>query len=861
MARNRLFGTLSRAVDIKIEERRIAVLMFLYFFFITASYGIIKPLRNAFYLQKNTAARLPMAYLLTAIFMGFVVAIHSKYQTKLPRKKLIILTLIFFGLSVLVFAFLFRTGLPWVALVFFIWANAFIMVLSTQFFIVVNDVFNPREARRLIGFLISGGILGGIIGNLFVGRFSPKITDSLLFVAFGMILINIFIVIAIFIWKQKHRAEEITAISRNRSQIKPSSKVGFKDCFDTVRGNRYLRLLAAVVTITLIVSTLIDWQYNTVVEFSIVDTDLYASTFGYLNAIFLFVSFFFQLLMTSHIIKRFGIRITLLIYPALLLICALLIGTLPTLFLMGPFATLVLAATVKGADQSLDFSLNQSVRELLYIPVSPELKYKAKVFIDMFLNRFAKSFGALILMIVLGIRFVTPPNQEPFLIWKPRVLTVSIISILFILAWILLNLKAGKEYANTVKDKLARRYERPDIIVGEKLDVDFMKLVVDTLENKERSSVLYAMDVFDLLKQDRLTPEVRKLIGYTHNEMRASALGSLIEESEIGIGPQFEDNYAEEVLVKEVQEIMSLDIYQEVMSAHMKKVLDDAGKEDVTEKMEVARVIGFMGKESPLVPKLEKLLRDSSPDVSKYAMESAAKLKQREYIPALIDKLKNPVTRDDAKAALVKYGTRIVGTLSDYIGDRNEGSDLRRSLVEVLSRIGDQEVVDFLTWELTQSMDQLDNDIIDALDLIRSEKPNTQFQEQAVKKKIFEKTKFYYSQLIAFAHTLTRDEIKNTKLSDLPENFPKQISVIFKLLGLIYPQEDMAKAEQNIMAGTKEATAYAIELLDNILKKDVKDVIFPLIENLTLTERVEKCIILLASHPVFKLANGEKFNS
>lgn len=851
MAKNRLFRILSRIVDIKAGEGRIATLLFFYFFFITVSYGIIKPLRNAFYLQENTAERLPIAYLLTAIFMGFVVAIHSKYQARFPREKLIILTLLFFGISSLVFALLFRTGMPWVALVFFIWANAFIMVLSTQFFIIVNDVFNPREARRLIGFLVSGGILGGIIGNLFVGFLEFNIHKYLLFVAFGIISINIFIVGAIFIWKKKHRSEGAGSISPHHNLEKPSSKVGFKDSFDTVRTNNYLRLLAAVVTITLIVSTLIDWQYNTVVEVSM-DTDEYASWFGWLNATFLFVSFFFQLLMTSKIIKRFGIRITLLIYPVMLFFGALLIGPLPTLGI---------AAMIKGTDQSLDFSLNQSVRELLYIPVSPELKYKAKVFIDMFLNRFAKSFGALILLIVLGIPLATPADQELAEIRGTRIFIVSIISLFFIITWIILNLKVSKEYANTVKNKLARRYERADKIVGEKLDVDFMKLVVDTLDNKERSSVLYAMDVFDLLKQDKLTPEVKKLIGYKQDELRAATIGALIEESDIGLGAQIEETYDEEALVKEIQEVMSMDVYQEVMSAHAEKILESAAGEGATEKMEMARAIGFMAPESPLTAKLDDLLRDSSPDVSKYAMESAAKLKQREYIPALVEKLRNPMSRDEAKASLAKYGSRIVGTLSDYMGDACEDIELRRSVVEVIARIGDQEAVDFLVWELTQNKSQVNKDIIDSLDLIRSEKPSIRFEEKAVKRKIFEETKVFYSELISFSEAIAKDRLQYKILIDLPDRFLTKISDVFKLLGLIYPHEDITKAEQNIMTGTKEATAYAIEMLDTILKKDVKDVIFPMVENLTLAERVERCRNLLASYPAFKVMNGERSNS
>jgi AAA family ATP:ADP antiporter len=379
------------------------------------------------------------------------------------------------------------------------------------------------------------------------------------------------------------------------------------------------------------------------------------------------------------------------------------------------------------------------------------------------------------------------------------------------------------------------------------------------MENKERSSILYAMDVFDLLKQDKMTPEVKKLIGYAHNEIRASALGSLIEESEIGIGPQFEDTYDEEVLLKEIPEVMSLDVYQEVMGAYVQKVLDSGEKGDSTEKMEVARAIGFMDSGSPLAANLDELLRDSSPDVSKYAMESAARLKQREHVPALVEKLKNPITRDDAKLALAKFGSGIVGTLSDYMDDKSEDIELRRSVVDVLARISNQDAVDCLLWELTQNMSQMSKDIIDALDLIRSKKPDIQFEEKAVKRKLFTRIRAYYSELIAFSETKTRDEMKDIKLSGLPDRFSQLTSEIFKLLGLIYPHEDIVKAEQNIRAGTKEATAYAIEMLDNILKKEVKDVIFPLIENLTLSERAERCRILLMSYPALKVTNGEKY--
>jgi AAA family ATP:ADP antiporter len=72
---------------------------------------------------------------------------------------------------------------------------------------------------------------------------------------------------------------------------------------------------------------------------------------------------------------------------------------------------------------------------------------------------------------------------------------------------------------------------------------------------------------------------------------------------------------------------------------------------------------------------------------------------------------------------------------------------------------------------------------------------------------------------------------------------------IFKLLGLIYPHEDIFRAYQNIKTGTKDSVDYAVELLDNILPKEIRDLVLPLIEELSLEERVRKCRTLLKTFP------------
>jgi len=831
MAKNPLNRILSRFVEIKPGEEFIASLLFLYFFLIMFPYGIIKPVRDAKYLLELGSIKLPFAYLSTAIIMGFVIHFYSKLQVKVKRRVLIISSLIFFAVTCSVSRqFFVRGDLQWMPLAFWIWANIFIVVLVTQFWILVNDVFNPREVKRLIGFFGSGGLLGGILGGLLTASLARDMPDELLLIASGILILSIFVVNYIFTWQRKNKPITDKPNYLNKERAKEPAKAGFMDCFNTVRKNYYLKLLAVVVTLTFIVTTFIDYQSKTVIEMKVDRPDEMTYIFGFFHAGLYVVPFLISIFMTSNLIKSYGIRIILLLFPLMLLLCFGGIAFWPVLGF---------ALAIKASDKSLSFSINQYIRELLYIPVSPELKYKAKIFIDMFLNRFAKGIGALILLIFIFL----PPAK-----WEYRVQIVSIIAVVFIIAWVFANLKVSKEYTNTVKQKLEMKWDRGDKVVAEKMDVDYTKLVFDTIDSRERSSVLYAMHLFDLIKQDKLTPEVRKLISYKADERKVSSLGGLFESGETTLVPETDDMLSEEVLGKEVKEIMSLDVYQEVMKGYIDKVLVDETGDTETSKMEVAKAIGLMESDSPLAQKLEELLEDESPEVSKYAIESAARLKRREHVPGLIYKLPNPLTREDACTALEKYGERIVGTLSDYLGDSDEDVGLRKEVASVLARIPVQDSADFLTWELAEDNEDMDPELIDALDRIRSGKRAIQVQEEIIKTKIFKEIKKYYQVLIKFYDP--KSKAKKVKISEqLSKNLAASMMNIFKLLGLIYSHEDIFRAYQNIRTATKDSVDYAVELLDNILPKEIRDVVFPLIEDLPPEERVKRCRIILKTFP------------
>jgi len=829
MGKNRLFNFLLREAKIKPGEETLVFLLFFCFFLIIAPHTIIKALRYADLLQKMGPEGLPLAYLSAALATGLVVLLHSKVRVRYSSQVLITSSLVFFVLSGLLLHIILQTDFGaesnLLSYVYWVWASALVTVLVTQFWLIVIEVFNPREAKRLIGFCGSGGILGGVLGGLLAGFLTrSNFSNLLLPIACGLLLACIFVVREIFIlW---HKMPSFKSQDEKRGDSFESEKFGFKDSFHAVRTNSYLVYISLIIIITVIVSTFIDFHFSTAVH-GVYPTKLEKQAFFVLfYAGLTTFAFFLNILLTHRLFKNFRIRFTLLLTPV-----ALFVGSFFVIFT--PFALLP-AIVIKGTDESFGFSLQQSVRELLYIPVSSELKYKAKPFIDMFINRFAKVIAAVLLFLFAltlekEVEYLTPvldPGLAKDLLWGV---------IAFLILWIIFSLKIYKEYINAVRQNIRIKWKRADKVVTEKLDVDYTKQVFDTIESKDQSSVLYALHLFDLLEQDKLTPEIKAMISQKADEVKASSLGDLFNAEGASWFPEIDDDISQEAFIAEIREIMSSEIYQQLIDLRAEQVMEE-GSESEIGKMEMAKAIGLMDPEVPVVKRLEALINDKSAEVARYAIQSAARLKREEHIPAIIGKLSNPLIHEDAVSALKGYGDQALNILQKYLRESGKSRDTRKDIAKVLTQIGTQDAINILLDHLEKETEDLDADIVDALDRIRAEKADINFPPKFVRNKTLSILKKYCLAYIELANLKT-DEQNEEQGRQLLKRQKESFEQIFKFLGLSYPREDVVKAYQNLQTGTKDSVAYAIELLDNTLNREMKDVILPLIEDLTPSER------------------------
>jgi len=816
MEKDSILKFLSHIADIRREESRTAVLMFFYFFLITTATYIIKPVKISNFLDVLKPERLPLAYLFTAILIGFVVSLNSRLLHSMRRDVYVSLSLLFFIITILLFWVFFRAQWKWFSMIFWVWVDIFTITTVTQFWIIVNDIYHPHQTKRLVGFLVSGGLLGGITGSL-AAVFLARIigTENLLLICPIMLLLCIIIIFAI----HKRAPQEAQKKSISASEAK-DTKVGYRESFNTIKKNRHLLFLSGIMLLTIVVTTLVDFQFNSVVESAIAGKDARTSFLGTFFTGLLLFSYFLHILLTKRILRNFGLRIALMISPAILLVFTLGIFLFPSSLL------LVWAVALKGSDKSLAHSLNQSVRELLYIPVSPEVKYKAKVFIDMFVNKFAKGIAALILM--LSVTLFNFTTKE-----------VSLIIIFFILAWMYLNQRITKEYVQNVKTHLKIKWQDADRFISETVDIDMTKLVFDTLQSKERSSVLYAMNMFDLLKREKMTPDLKKIISHKADEIRAFSMDSMLDLDGEALLPESDDTLDEKEMSAQIDEIMAQDVYQQVIKEHIDKIVDDKGGEAEISKMEAAKFLGMMDPQSDVVLRLNALLKDDSPEVLRYAIESAGRIRKREFVHRIIPHLSNPLTQGVASKALSDFGDGILGTLKDYLADTGEDIKVRKAIPQIMSHSGTQRATKLLTAELDSKEGQVELEIIDALCKIRAKNPQIPFDRKIIMAKVLETIRKSYLILIEMYDVIS-DARKEPLKKDLENNLARSLKLIFDLLSLVYPYEDIATAYQNISAGTRKSIDYSLELLDNILKKEVKEVLLPLIDDLSFEDRVRK---------------------
>jgi len=425
-------------MNIKREELPFSLLMFSYFFLVITSFWILKPLKKTLFITfydetgvdllfwhlRGSQAEL-IAKVLNMVVAFIAVVVFTWLARKYRRQQL---TYIFSGFVIfayVIYSFLIESPGDLTVWSFYLFGDLFSTLMVATFFVFMNDSVTSDAAKRLYGLVGLGGVMGGVVGTTFVRVWVDSVTPRV-WLMITLVIALIIMIIAKYagILVDKNPPDSIEEKSDTTDTEEKSENPALEGA-KLVFKSKYLLAIAGIVGLYEIVSTIMDFQFTSTIEHYL-DGPAIGRQFSIIFNITNIVGMFVQLFLTSFIMTRFGVKTALMFLPIVIIVGSAGFIAIPVLWI---------GSLLNTADNGFSYSINQSAKETLYVPTTRNEKYKAKAFIDMFVQRFAKAIAVLL---SLGITMVFTDFSS--------VRWLSIATLAAVIAWIFIIRFVGKEF-------------------------------------------------------------------------------------------------------------------------------------------------------------------------------------------------------------------------------------------------------------------------------------------------------------------------------------------------------------------------------------------------------------------------------
>lgn len=296
---------------------------------------------------------------------------------------------------------------------------------------------------------------------------------------------------------------------------------GQKDLRGSIRSifsSSYLGAIAAVICISSFATTMTGWQFKALARQFSVGKDAMAIFFGDFYFYGGVLALLFQLLLTTRLLRRFGIGRMLFVLPIVVLA-----GSAGLLV----WGTVAAALFLKGGDQVLRYSIDRSTIELLYLPLPSRVKLEAKWFIDTVVWRLGDGLAGVVVLIFAAQ-----------LGWTPQ--QISRIAILLILGWLAAVYVAGKQYVVVLRDSISQHRLDTEQASTLALDRSTVNLLAKRILTSDPEEILYALSLFEVERRRAAHPVIRGLLNHPSPEVRQKAISILSAVGDKSVLPSIE---------------------------------------------------------------------------------------------------------------------------------------------------------------------------------------------------------------------------------------------------------------------------------------------------------------------------------
>lgn len=856
------------ALGIRPGEGALAWLFFLYFLTITTVHFAGKSVRQASFIDTIGAANLPYVFLAVALISYPVLVFYSRLTARFNHNSIIIGSSLLHASGFVLFFFLLPLDQKWVVALFYVWMGMAFAIAVSQVWSYANHVFDPRQARRLFAFIGAGGLLGVIPGGLVAWGVTHRVGTRYTLLA-AAIMILVIPVLILFI--ERNRPNTNPPPTPTRKAKLEEAKGGLQ----IISGSRLLLLITVLMLATVMVGQLVGWQFYWFVELRTQGLDERTTVISQFFVLMGIVGFLFQLIFTQRIHRALGVGVAMRVLPTTV---GLMQVAVVVALAIAPAAVFPLVWALMLGEGSLRHSVDQATRELLFLPVPSELRVRAKAYIDVFVQRFAKGLAALLIL----------PVTFGWLVGKEGEY-VSLLTAIVLVLWLLLTGRVRQEYVREYRSGLKSGVIQPDATI-DPTDLMTITTLVQALGSSDPRQVLHSLELLSAHDQGNLVPPL--LLHHTDSRVRKKTLKILADS-----GREDAVELVKEAITDDNAEVRSgamqtlAKLSGEKSSSLMRERLDDPDPElratavasllvahdwhsaslasealgkmvadpDPVVRSEAARALGQVT--APVAESVMlQLLYDSDLTVIRKAIHSIRTRLDRDgpnpiYVPTLVSLMGNRRLKHEAREALVATGEDAVQPLRHFMESDDEQIWVRRAVPKTLALLGVQPAADALEESLNAGDTILRSKMVEALCFMRTRHRGTRFTGRLIRAQVQAEASRYLRCLADLWAISSLHEAhlegpfavwqKSERVPTLPQQLLAQrmqtlVNNIFGLLELVERPGDVRAARRSLLSREPNLRARALEYLDNSLSGTLRRDVFSVIDDTPPEEKLRR---------------------
>ena len=827
-------------IGLRPEERRGALVAFFTVFGILSAHTVLETARDALFLARLPATRLPWVYLAIA---GVAVLLSLAPGRGRIRVSVSYSLSAVLGVCALVTFAFWAAGTsthPIALYALYIWTGIEGSLAPLEFWLVLSEKYTVTQAKRIFGFVGVGSLLGAVAG---AGL-------AKILVAFAPASALVLAAAILFALTALGPALLMRASSREAATAAAASWAAYlRQTLQMSRRNPYVRGLGGLVLVSTVALTLADYVFKSTVARNVPQAEL-GSFFATLYVVLNVLGLLSQLFLSGWIFRVLGLHRALMILPVFLGMGAL------GLALGGG---VIAALWLKGADGALRYSVHRTGTELLYVPLPDSLRSRAKPFLDVVGQRGGQALASLYLLAEGTLN-------------RGDSITAAAAAALCVV-WVVWANDLKPHYFDLFRAALREGvvHARADLPA---LDLGSLEALFTSLNSRDDGEVMAAMDL--LVEQGRVglipalvlyhpeavvvlralehfarsrrtdfLPIADRLSTHGNPEVRAAAVRArtavagdetLLRRALLDQSPL--------VRATALAGLVAMEKATEDDKQALRSMWDDGHRETT---LALARAIRAEPSRA-FTDALLHLVDLPDPEVQVLAAEAMGRIGDDRFLPALLPLLGQRQTRPAAREAFVTWGAPGLEFLDNALGDRSLPSELRRHLPRTLSLFEPAASARALEKHLLPETDGMVRyKILRALNRVAAHPEvvlDPAILERATSSTLEAALRLLDWRLVLRAGAESEPGRKTpghgllmALLQDKETNTKERL---FRLLALRFRTEDMKGIHRGLVSSNPKVRASGRELLESLLAPPVREAVLALVDDAPDEERLRR---------------------